>query len=82
VFIWRISSSIRVMFCCARIAIFAVNGRNTVFFYIFFPCFWAIISQISPGPRRSSNYNTSCPRTPSITLAIPGASNIILAESL
>jgi hypothetical protein len=59
-----------------------VNGRNTVFLYTLFPCPWAIISQMSPGSRRSSNYSTSCPGTPSTTLASPGASNAILAESL
>jgi hypothetical protein len=72
----------RVIFCCARTAMFAVNGRNTVFFYTLFPYFWAIISQSSPGSRRSSSCGTSCPGIPSITLAIPSASNAILAKSL
>jgi hypothetical protein len=82
VLIWRVSFGIRAISCCARITILDINSRNTVFLYIFSPCFWAIISQTFPGSRRSSNYSTSCPRTPSITLASPGTSNIILAESL
>jgi hypothetical protein len=61
---------------------FAVNSRNIIFLHTFFPYPWAIISQTSPSSKRSSNYSTSWPRIPSITLASPGASNAILAESL
>jgi hypothetical protein len=72
VLIWRASPGIRAISYCARTAILAVNGRNTVFLYTLFPCPWAIISQTSPGVRAMS----CCART--AILAVNGGNIVFL----